>query len=201
MPQGLIAVLLAYGLVLYAPACAWAKEQLTIGNATVIVKTVTGLYDNDVRRLELRDDVYHNELIKTEDRSATQLIFLDDTTLTLGPNSQIVLDRFVYDPDPSKSTFVITATKGVFRFASGKLPKKSYKINTPAATIGIRGTVLDVAIVPLDGADAAGKVAVEVHLSSGEAYLTTCDGRHLHIADTDAPLRLVHDTAGPCRLP
>jgi hypothetical protein len=201
MPQGLIAILLAYSLILFAPPLARAKEQLTIGNATVIVKTVTGLYDKDLRRLELRDDVYHNELIKTEERSATQLIFLDETTLTLGPNSQIVLDRFVYDPDPSKSAFVMTAAKGVFRFASGKLPKKAYKINTPAATIGIRGTVLDVSILPLEGADAAGKVAVEVHLSSGEADLTTCDGRQLHIDDSDAPLRLVHDTATRCPLP
>src|SRR5512134_1442886 len=100
-------------------ARAAIENQITIGNTRVVVRTVIGNFDGDIRSLALEDDVYHNELIETEQESATKLIFLDETTLTLGPDSSVVLDRFVFDPDPSKASFVMTATKGIFRLASG----------------------------------------------------------------------------------
>ncbi len=164
---------------------AMAAEQITVGNAKVIVRTVTGAFEGELRELQLLDDVYHNELIETEVESATQLIFLDETTLTLGPESRVVLDKFVYDPDPSKASFVMTATEGVFRFASGKLPKGAYQINTPAATIGIRGTSLEIAVLPASP-EHGQPVAVEVRLESGEAFLTTEKGELIHL-DSNRP--------------
>jgi hypothetical protein len=165
-------------LVLSATADA---ELNTVGNAKVIVRTVTGAYEGEMRQLQLLDDVYHNELIQTEAESATQLVFMDDTTITLGPDSKIVLDKFVYDPDPSKASFVMTATQGVFRFASGKLPKSVYRINTPAATIGIRGTLLEIAVLPASTPEGEPATRVEVKLESGEAFLTTKDGAVMHL--------------------
>ena len=125
-------------------------EKTTVGNANVVVRTVTGIADEEKRELALQDDIYHNEKITTGAESATKLIFLDQTTLTLGPNSEIVLDRFVYNPNKSKGSFIMTATSGAFRFASGKMSKNSYKIHTPAATIGVRGTEFTVDISPID---------------------------------------------------
>ena len=168
-----------------------AAEQISVGNAKVIVRTVTGAYEGDMRQLQLLDDVYHNELIETEAESATQLVFLDETTITLGPESRIVLDKFVYDPDPSKASFVMTATEGVFRFASGKLPKSVYRINTPAATIGIRGTLLEIAVLPTSTPQGERAVAVEVRLESGEAFLTTNAGEVVHLDSGRPATRLV----------
>ena len=119
-----------------------AEKNATIGNARIVVRTVTGTLESDLRQIKLLDDIYHNEAIETGDDSATEFVFLDETKLALGPNSRMVLDSFVYDPDPSKASFVMTATAGVFRFVSGKIPKTAYEIRTPNATIGIRGTVL-----------------------------------------------------------
>ena len=168
-----------------------AAEQITVGNAKVIVRTVTGAYEGEMRQLQLLDDVYHNELIETEEESATQLVFMDETTITLGPKSKIVLDKFVYDPDPSKAAFVMTATQGVFRFASGKLAKSVYRINTPAATIGIRGTELVVSVLPAATPQGEPAVAVEVTMESGEAFLTTDAGEVVHL-DAQRPVaRLV----------
>src|ERR671918_3246893 len=160
-------------VVLAVMACAGREtaaaidDQITIGNTKVVVKTVIGTFEGELRVLELQDDVYHNELIETEAESATKLVFLDETNLTLGPDSRVVLDRFVFDPDPSKASLVMTATKGIFRFASGKLPKNAYRLHTPAATIGIRGTVLDLAIQPADGA--GGQAGGEIALPGGGA--------------------------------
>ncbi len=68
-------------------------EQVTVGNAKVVVKTVTGLFEGDLRQLKLQDDVYHNETIETEAESATQITFVDETKLTLGTSSKDVLDN------------------------------------------------------------------------------------------------------------
>ena len=178
-------------------ALAAISDQITIGNTRVVVRTVIGSFEGDIRTLALEDDVYHNELIETEEESATKLIFLDDTTLTLGPKSSVVLDRFVYDPDPSKASLVMTATKGIFRFASGKLPKNAYRLHTPAATIGIRGTVLDFTIEP---ANASGQAIVKISLQEGEATVGDCRGEQLVLAAGQS-VELSWSPVEPCDVP
>ena len=54
----------------------------------------------------------------------------------------MALDRFVYDPNRSDSEVAVSIAKGIARFTTGVLRHESYRINTPAATIGVRGTVL-----------------------------------------------------------
>ncbi len=187
-------VFLTLVAMLVASRSATAVQQTTVGNAKVVVKTVTGIVETAVRTLELQDDVYHNERIETGDESATKLIFLDSTTVTLGPNSELILDRFVYDPKRSSGSFVMTATKGAFRFASGKLPSKAYRIHTPAATLGVRGTVFEVRVTGLKGPDGAARVAVDVRLDSGGLDITTCDGRRLRL-EAGATTRILESEA------
>jgi hypothetical protein len=190
-----IFVLMAVAALAGPDAQAAISDQITIGNTRVVVKTVIGTFEGDLRVLELEDDVYHNELIETEEESATKLIFLDETALTLGPESSIVLDRFVYDPDPSKASLVMTATRGIFRFASGKLPKNAYRLHTPAATIGIRGTVLDFAIERDDGGSAP--TVVRIALRDGEATVDDCRGAELTLKAGQS-VELVWNPAEPC---
>jgi hypothetical protein len=56
---------------------AGAIKEATIGNTTLVVKTVTGTLTEGTRTLSLKDDIYHNELIETFEESATELTFLD----------------------------------------------------------------------------------------------------------------------------
>jgi len=163
---------------------AMAVERLTVGNANSVVRTVTGIFDADSRQIAMLDDLYHNELIETGDESATEILFLDETTLSMGPNSSLVLDQFVYDPDPSKASFVVTATQGVFRFATGNLPKKTYEIHTPSATIGIRGTVFNLVI----GSPGTGlhEPSMLFWLEEGEATLSGCGGDSITLSGTDS---------------
>jgi hypothetical protein len=92
------------------------------------------------------EDVYRNEAVKTGAESSTKLIFLDSTNLAVGPFSRLVLDRFVFDPDRSSQTMAVNLAKGVFRFTTGVLDKQAYSITTPTASIGVRGTILDIAV-------------------------------------------------------
>ena len=195
LDRGAILVLIALAALAGHAAQAAISEQITIGNTRVVVRTVMGTFEGDLRVLALEDDVYHNELIETEQESATKLIFLDETTLTLGPESSVVLDRFVYDPDPSKASLVMTATKGIFRFASGKLPKNAYRLHTPAATIGIRGTVLEFAIEAPERA--GGQAIVRIALHDGEATVDGCRGEEV-VLHAGQSLELMWNPAEPC---
>ena len=163
----------AIGLFAVASTQAMAVEKTTIGNARTVVKTVTGSLDAERRNIQLLDDIYHNEVIETGDESATEFVFLDDTKLALGPNSSLVLDRFVYDPASDTGSFVLTATAGVFRFVSGKLPKNAYEIHTPTATIGIRGTVFSFIVI---AGSPQGGAKVVVTVEEGVAEITSCLG-------------------------
>ena len=151
--------------------------ETAVGNASIVVKTVTGTIEDNVQKIQLRDDLYHNELIETFEESAAEVTFLDETTISMGPDSSLVLDEFVYDPDPSNSSFVVTITEGALRFTSGVLPSDAYEINTPVATIGIRGTVIDLIVDREIASDGTVGTSVSLSVVEGEADLIGCDGK------------------------
>ena len=133
------AILLAATVLLAGDAApVFAGEDIC--SATIVVEKVTGELNGDVRRLARGERVRQNEVIETADSSASEIVFLDDTKVALGPNARLMLDRFVFDPDPARGKFAMTTDKGVFRFRSGKLAKGSYVIRTPSVTIGVGGT-------------------------------------------------------------
>ncbi len=173
-----------------------AEKNATIGNARIVVRTVTGTLESDLRQIKLLDDIYHNEAIETGDDSATEFVFFDETRLALGPNSRMVLDRFVYDPDPSKAAFIMTATAGVFRFVSGKIPKSAYEIRTPNATIGIRGTVFSFIVIP---GDTEGKpTKTNVTIEEGVAEITNCLGERVSLVRSGASTTVSTNSDGIC---
>jgi hypothetical protein len=89
------------------------------------------------------------DLIKTEADSSVGLIFEDDTVMSLGPYSEITIEDFLFDPVNSKLAFVARMIHGTFSFISGQIAKlapKKVKLETPDATLGIRGTKLLITI-------------------------------------------------------
>lgn len=93
-----------------------------------------------VRALGLGDAVYSNELIQTGTDGLGQFLFIDNTSLTVGKNSRIVLDRYVFDPDKGRGQIALSMTRGALRFVGGAISKtETVTIRTPAGSIGIRG--------------------------------------------------------------
>lgn len=119
-----------------------------IGVAAVVVRDVTGSAGGAQRVLSVGTDVFQDETITTARESNAQLLFLDQTSLTIGPSSDVVLDRFVFDGNRRASDFAVQATRGALRFVSGSSKSESYKVRTPVATIGVRGTIVDVFVRP-----------------------------------------------------
>jgi len=101
----------------------------------------------DERVLRVGVDVQPNERITTGASDRAHVVFLDGTSLTVGPNAVMVVDRFVYDPDKRTGELAVNATRGVFRFVGGAISKNSeIVVRTPSASIGVRGGIAVVSV-------------------------------------------------------
>jgi hypothetical protein len=110
-----------------------------IGQATEAKNDVRGELASVVRPLAPGSEVSANETVRTGDASATLLEFLDNSKLNVGASSTVVLDKFVFNPESGTDEVIINMTKGAMRFISSGSGKKNVIINTPTATLGIRG--------------------------------------------------------------
>lgn len=145
LKRGLGALLIAgVGLPVHLSRVATAATP--VGDATTVVRQVSGELDGRSRMVRPGENVFHDETIKTDHESHAQLRLLDQSNLWLGAQAAIKLDRFIYDPNGRNPSVVVSALKGAVRWVSGSLPSKSYKIQTPHVALGIRGTTFDVLV-------------------------------------------------------
>jgi hypothetical protein len=87
--------------------------------------------------------VHLRDELRTGPSARLKLTFRDGTELTLGEKASVVIDRYVYDPKSDVGETVLQATRGAFRFATGRikaLKQKKIAVSTPVADIGVRGT-------------------------------------------------------------
>jgi len=95
--------------------------------------------------------VYMGDKINTDGQGNLQIMLLDETVFTIGPNTMLVIDEFVYDPKTQNGKVQASIAKGVFRYVSGKIAAKkpsNVTLKLPTATIGIRGTIVGGNVVP-----------------------------------------------------
>jgi hypothetical protein len=107
------------------------------------------------------------------------VMFRDDTTIRLTEHSNVIIDKFVFDPNPSKSSMALNFVKGTGRFISSKkprIPKENISIKTNAATIGIRGTDFTITVKE-SGESLVILLPDENGNSSGEIVVTTALGQ------------------------
>src|SRR3954466_9115412 len=128
------------------PALA-ARAGVTAAVNPQAVGTAPG---SGVRTIVLGEDVVTNEKIDTTGGGLVQILLADGTTFTVGPNSSLTIDKFVYDPEANTAQVTASLAKGVFRFIGGRTSKTDggVTINTPVGTVGIRGAVADISLTP-----------------------------------------------------
>jgi len=88
------------------------------------------------------EDIFFKDSIETA-QGRMNIKFIDETNLKLTEHTEVVIDEYYFDPDPSKSRMAMKFVSGTARFTTGKLglvPKENIVITTPTATIGVRGT-------------------------------------------------------------
>lgn len=133
---------IAASVALLWTSAAFAQEQ--VGQATLIKTAVTGASGP----LAVQSPVYRDERITTSQTGLGEFLFRDGTKFAVGGASSVVLDRFVYDDSKTFNQLTLNAARGSFRWISGKSKSQAYEIVTPAGTIGVRGTRLDIFIGP-----------------------------------------------------
>ena len=138
---------LAFSTALALASVSWLAlgaqaDEPRVGVTSAVNPQATGVQPGAAaRQLVVGGDIIFRERVITTDEGQAQLLFLDQSSLMIGPNSQVVIDEFVYDPNTSKGNIVATLTQGSFRYIGGKLSKQgNATLKTPVATIGIRGT-------------------------------------------------------------
>jgi hypothetical protein len=127
-----------------ALAASSAHAQARIGEAVVIQNEVVRVAGAAASPIKIGDGVERDETVRTGVDSAARLVMADSTNLSLGPNATLTLDRTVFNDEQSYRDIAIRLGTGAFRFVTGHSDKAAYKINTQLATIGVRGTILDI---------------------------------------------------------
>lgn len=127
------------------------------------------------RRVVIGQQVVYNERIDTNAAGQTQVLFLDESSLSVGPNSDMVVDQFVYDPHLAAGRLAMSATRGVFRYVGGRLSKLegAVTISAPAAAIGIRGGIMLMESTPQGGLTAIFAYGRELTVSGREGTIRT----------------------------
>jgi hypothetical protein len=155
-----------------------AVGQQRVGVNSAVNPEATGIPPGaSPRRLVLGQEIVLNERIATGAGGQTQILFVDGSSMTVGPNSFMVIDQFRYDPNSGSGSLVTSLSRGLFRFIGGKLSKQDNAVtmHTPSATIEIRGGVILVDLSPegkLDTIFAYGKGAVVTGLNGISQTIT-----------------------------
>jgi hypothetical protein len=163
----------AAGAALLTFAC------LAPGNAASIVGT-TGAANTQatatppggaLRTIEIGAEMVENEKIETSASGSVQLLFIDKTTLNIGPHSSVVIDKFVFNPMTTQGELAVTLSKGALRLVGGQATHTGGgTITTPDATIGVRGGIVTASHTKEKGTQAFlgfGKMTVTSFCRSG----------------------------------
>ena len=134
--------LIAVSFIVYP--LSFAQEEIGVA-AAVNTKTVDmvaypgGNIEN--RNVDPGYKIISNRTIQTNTSGKAQMLLVDGTAFTIGPNSSVTLDKFIYDPATASGSLEVSA-KGLIRLVGGKVTKKKPAIiRTSTATVGIRGGI------------------------------------------------------------
>ena len=127
-----------------------------IGRVASVQGNATAVRNGVAVSLNVGDAVYQNDVVQTgSSASAVGVIFGDGTTFNLTANARMVLNEFVYNPAPgSVNSALINLVQGSITFIAGEVARTGdMKVGTPVATMGIRGTAVQVDIDVNNGTD------------------------------------------------
>lgn len=138
---------LALCLALAAPAGAAAPSLAQIGAAAAVRGAVKAVAPGAAvgRVIGSGKPLFLNDHVTTDADGRLQILLLDETVFTLGPDADMVLDEFVYDPATNAGKVSASISKGAFRFVTGQVARKTpenLKVKLAVGTIGVRGTVV-----------------------------------------------------------
>lgn len=155
-------VLNAFG----TPAQAQSSRADSVGTVSSVKAPATVTRGGNTRAVKTGDDVFQNDELTTGVGGSLGVTFDDETTFTLQASTSITVNEFVYSKSGGGNKAAIGVVRGTAAFFASQVAKTGdMKINTPTATLGIRGTS-GVIVVP-DGAQPGGQVQVKLYQDAG----------------------------------
>jgi hypothetical protein len=147
------------------------------------------------RALFVGSDVLYKEHISTQGKGQVQLLFVDQSSLSVAPNSDVVLDEFVYDPATGAGRTAATISKGLLRYVGGRISKQSdVSFTTPSGVVSVRGGIAFVLVDQGGGTKAVFVYGVQLCVTSGET--TECTHRPGYEIDLAGPGQQPGDPQG-----
>jgi VCBS repeat-containing protein len=135
------------GHVEYAQAGAGPAAATVIGHVTRLAGSATAIRNGVSIELHMGDNVNKGDVVQAASDSSLGLTFIDGTVFGLSANARMVLNEMVYDPNGSSNSSLLSLVQGTITFVAGETAKHGdMKVNTPVATMGIRGTAVLVEI-------------------------------------------------------
>jgi len=144
---------LILGTLVASPVIAYAEEKVEVGRNSAVKGQVKikSVDENISRKAVIKEPVFLGDNVNAHIGSSLQVLLRDKSTFTVGPQCDMVIDKFVYDPKKKNNSLSAKVKEGMFRFTSGSVSKTNPDeiiVETPTATMGIRGTMVEVLVGP-----------------------------------------------------
>jgi hypothetical protein len=129
-----------FAFFIFSSTITYAAEKPVVG---VISAAVGEIYNQNNKKLNSGDKIYFGDSIIVKDKSNSQILLLDETVMSVGSNSEIKIDEFIYDPKTKDGKILSQIKSGSMKVLTGGVSEKNpanLEIKVPAGTIGTRGT-------------------------------------------------------------
>jgi hypothetical protein len=136
-------------LLCAAASPAMAQEQTAAGRIKIVTGSAFIIRGTETIPAKPGELVYAADGLRTGDGGSVGVTLKDDTRLSLGPNSEVRLERYVYAPGNGGLGMVLKFVRGVAAYVSGRMARlapDSIRLETPAAIVGVRGTSLAIRV-------------------------------------------------------
>ena len=148
--SGLLRSMAVVGFVLAAATTVSAQQAVPAGHIKTVSGTAFVVRDRGVTPARPGDAIFATDTLRTADGSLG-VTLRDDTRLSLGPNSEVKIDRYVYAPGEGGLGMVLKFVRGVAVYVSGRMAKlapDSIRLEAPSAIVGVRGTTVAIRVAP-----------------------------------------------------
>ena len=124
-------------------------KDVRVGAMEQVQRSVYGTPPDGAEEVKRKgDDVLYAESLETRDASRALVGFIDGSNLALGAKTRVLIDEFVFDPKKAEGNAILKIAVGTMRFVTGGMPKGGTVIQTPTASLTLRGTDVTVHVHP-----------------------------------------------------
>ena len=151
-----------------------ASGAAPIGQVETLEGTATVQRTDGTRvSLKIGDPVFQGDVVQSGADSKLGITFIDKTVFTLSDEARMVLDELVYSPGGSDNSMLINLVQGTFVFVAGQVaPGGDMKVQTPVATMGIRGTTIITKVSEVDGTST---LSLDIDPDGGQGFYEIID--------------------------